>query len=73
MQYTFSAIVEHDEDGYWARCPDLQGCYAQGRTYDEALDNLREAVALHLDDRQTLGVDIAAAETITLIPTESPR
>jgi hypothetical protein len=36
LQYHFSAIVGHDTDGHWARCPELQGCYAQGDTYEAA-------------------------------------
>ena len=70
VQYHFSAIVGHDTDGYWARCPELQGCYAQGRTYEEALANLREAVGLHVEDRLAAGEDIPQVETISLITVE---
>jgi len=28
--YRFSVIVEKDKDGYFAFCPELQGCYTQG-------------------------------------------
>jgi len=44
-------VVEKDEDGYFAYCPLLQGCYTQGDTYEEALDNLRDAIRLHIEDR----------------------
>ena len=36
-QYTFSVIIEHDEDGYIASCPELTGCYTQGETYEETI------------------------------------
>ncbi len=72
VQYHFSAIVGHDVDGYWARCPELQGCYAQGDTYEEALNNLREAVALHVEDRLSCGEDIPRVEAISLITIEVP-
>lgn len=60
-QYHFSAIVEHDADGYWARCPELPGCYVQGETREEALENLREACTLHVEDRLACGEQIACA------------
>jgi hypothetical protein len=31
--YRFSVIVEKDQDGYFASCPEFQGCYTQGETY----------------------------------------
>ncbi len=44
-------IVEMDEDDYFAYCPLLQGCYTQGDTYEEAIDNLCDAIRLHIEDR----------------------
>jgi predicted RNase H-like HicB family nuclease len=72
VQYQFSAIVGHDADGYWARCPELQGCYTQGTNYEEALNNLREAVTLHVEDRLACGEEIPRVETISLITVEEP-
>ena len=43
-------IIEKDADGYFAFCPQLQGCYTQGDTYEEALAYTRDAIQLHLDD-----------------------
>ena len=62
----------YDADGYWARCPESQGWYAQGDTHEEALKNLREAVALHVEDRLSCGEDIPRVETISLITVEVP-
>ncbi len=50
-RYTFPVVIEKDEDGYFAYCPTLQGCYTQGDTYEEALANIRDAIHLHLMDR----------------------
>jgi len=72
LHYHFAAIVGHDADGYWARCPELQGCYTQGRTYEEALANLREAVGLHVEDRLVSGEEIPQVEAISLITIELP-
>ena len=50
--YEFSAVVEMDKKGYYfAYAPSLQGCYAQGKSLAEALENIREVIALHLEDR----------------------
>lgn len=43
-------VVEQGEDGYFvAHCPSLKSCWSQGRTRDEALANLREAIELYLE------------------------
>lgn len=70
VQYHLSVVVGHDSDGYWARCPELQGCYTQGRTYEEAIANLREAATLHVEDRLAAGEDVPQVEAISLITVE---
>ncbi len=43
-------ILERGEDGYIsARCPALRSCWSQGKTREEALHNIREAVELYLE------------------------
>lgn len=38
-------IIEQDEKGYYvAEAPALPGCFSQGKTYEEALDNIKEAI-----------------------------
>ncbi len=55
-KYRYTIVVERDEDGvYIASCPMLQGCYTQGETYEEALENLKDAVRLHIEARRALG------------------
>jgi predicted RNase H-like HicB family nuclease len=44
-----SVIIEHDEHGYFAYCPELKGCHTQGQTLEEVLANIREATALYLE------------------------
>ena len=43
-------VREAEEGGYWVSCPVLEGCYSQGETIDEALTNIREAIALCLEE-----------------------
>ncbi len=47
--YHFTAIVEKDEDGYFVYCPELKGCHSQGDTYEEALENIKDAIKLYLE------------------------
>ncbi len=43
-------IVEPGEDGYFvAHCPSLKSCWSQGKTREEALANIREAIELFLE------------------------
>jgi predicted RNase H-like HicB family nuclease len=43
-------IIEKDEKGYYvAEVPALPGCLSQGKTYEEALTNIREAIELWLE------------------------
>ncbi|HEX5717460.1 MAG TPA: type II toxin-antitoxin system HicB family antitoxin [Thermoanaerobaculia bacterium] len=43
-------ILEPGEDGFIvAHCPSLKSCWSQGRTREEALQNIREAIELYLE------------------------
>ena len=49
----YSIIIEAcDEGGYFAYCPILQGCHAEGETYGEAIDNVRAVIETHLELRK---------------------
>ncbi len=51
--YDFKVLLEPDETGgYVVSCPSLPGCYTQGDTIAEALDNIKEAILLCLEDLQ---------------------
>jgi predicted RNase H-like HicB family nuclease len=49
-----SVLIEKDEHGFYAWCPELKGCQSQGATIEDALANIREAIELYLE---TLPVD----------------
>jgi predicted RNase H-like HicB family nuclease len=54
--YKFTIVIERDEDGlYIASVPLLQGCYTQGDSYKEALENIKDAIKLHIEARQAIG------------------
>jgi predicted RNase H-like HicB family nuclease len=43
-------VILEREGGYVVRVPDLPGCVSQGDSREEALANIREAIALYLED-----------------------
>lgn len=46
----YRVLIEQDEDGmYVAEAPSLPGCISQGRTREEAVENIREAMAVYLE------------------------
>lgn len=48
--YNFTVVIEKDEDGYLVgSVPALKGCHTQGRTMDELLANVKEAIELCLE------------------------
>ena len=69
-KYRLACVIEKDEDGYIAYCPQLQGCYAQGDSYEEAVKNLRDAMKLHIEDRLAQKEPIPSADLINLTSIE---
>ena len=68
--YRFSVVVEKDQEGYFAFCPELQGCYTQGETYEEVLENIKDAIRLHVEDRKEVGEEIPQPESVSLTSLE---
>lgn len=61
---TFLVAVDRGEDGVWVlECPSIPGCVSRGSTREEALDNIREAIALCVDVRTERGNPITV-ETV---------
>ncbi len=66
MTSKVSVVIEKDQDGYYAWCPELKGCQSQGNTIDETLDHIREAIELYLE---TLSEDERSAALSQVILT----
>ena len=50
--FNYTVVKEKDEDGnFLAICPALQGCYSEGATKEEALEMIKDAIKLHIEDR----------------------
>ncbi len=43
-----NVIIEKDQDGFYAYCPQLKGCQSQGDTLAEVKNNIQEAIELYL-------------------------
>jgi predicted RNase H-like HicB family nuclease len=54
--FRLPVIIERDEDGVFiVECPVLQGCHSYGDTLEEALENIREAIQLCIEERVAHG------------------
>jgi predicted RNase H-like HicB family nuclease len=49
MSYKASVVIEKDGHGYYAYCPELDGCQTQGDSLEEVMGNMKEALALYLE------------------------
>jgi predicted RNase H-like HicB family nuclease len=49
MSCKVSVVIEKDEYGYYAYCPDLPGCQTQGDDLNEVVSNIKEAIELYLE------------------------
>ena len=58
----YKVLLIESEEGFAASCPALPGCWSQGRTRDEAMDNIREAIRLWLDVAEEDALRAAADE-----------
>jgi predicted RNase H-like HicB family nuclease len=52
----FTVTIKRDEDGVWVvECPAVPGCVSQGKTKEEAVENVKDAIKLCLEVRAERG------------------
>jgi len=68
--FVFPVVIEGDDDGYFVSCPVLQGCYSQGDTYEAAVENIKDAIHLHIADRLADGEEIPQNVSVSLSTVE---
>ena len=68
--FRFAVFIGKDSDGFFAICPELQGCYSQGNSYEEALKNINDAIRLHVEDRLACGEEIPQPKLASLTQVE---
>ena len=44
----YKILLEKSEEGYSVSCPGLPGCWSQGKTEDEAMENIQDAIREYL-------------------------
>ena len=55
----FNIVIDRDEDGVWiSECPSIPGCVSQGKTKEDAIKNIMEAIHLCLDVRAENGMSL---------------
>ncbi|MDX6446188.1 MAG: hypothetical protein QOH71_3262 [Blastocatellia bacterium] len=55
----FNVTIDRDEDGVFVvECPSIPGCVSQGKTKEEALENIRDAIKLCLQVRSEKGLPL---------------
>ena len=65
MMTKYLVTTEIDEDGFIvASCPSLPGCHTQGRTLEEALENIKDAIEIYVEytDEQAAKVNGSSVE-----------
>ena len=71
MSYT--VVLQQEGDGGFAvMVPSLPGCVSQGNTRDEAISNIREAIAVYLEDCRAAGEEIPTEAGREIVEVESP-
>ena len=65
-----NAVIEKDEQGYFAYIPNLKGCVSQGDTYEEALVNIKEAADLYLENLKKDEIILLEAKNTIIAPIE---
>ena len=57
--FRFQVVIEQDEDGWYvADVPALQGCHSQGKTFEEALEKVREVISMCIEELREQGEPI---------------
>ena len=61
---TTRQVILHlaEEGGYWVEMPSLPGCFSQGETKEEALENIKEAIAFYVEDMLAAGEEVPSPE-----------
>lgn len=53
----FNVMISEGEDGWYViECPSLPGCISQGKTVEEALENIKEAIEIYLEPEESIKV-----------------
>lgn len=66
MSKVYTVIIEKDQyEGYVASVPGLPGCYSQGDTMEETLENIKDAISLYLEDLRESKKEVYIPEIVS--------
>ncbi|KAF5081910.1 MULTISPECIES: type II toxin-antitoxin system HicB family antitoxin [Methanoculleus] len=65
MEFTV-VIQKAEEGGFWAEVPALPGCYSQGETVEETMENIREAIEGHVEALRQEGQGVPLEEDLII-------
>ena len=61
-------VISRGEDGYWvAECPSLPGCLSQGRTREDAIENIKQAIEGYVAALEEDGLPVPEDHFDTLV------
>lgn len=70
MNITYPALCHYEDGCYWCEFPDLSGCFSQGKTIQEILDNAKEALECHIEHFFENDKPLPSASEITSLHAE---
>lgn len=69
--YEFPVVIEKDSDGsFFAVVPSLQGCYTSGKTFVEALENIKNVITLVVEDMKSTHQAIPVRKPVSFMSVE---
>jgi antitoxin HicB len=60
MEYKIVLEPDAEDGGYVVHCPTLPGCYSEGDTREEAIENIREAIEAYIESLKKDNLPIPA-------------
>ncbi len=65
-----NAIIEKDNDGYFAFVPEFKGCVSQGESFEEAKANIKEAIELYMESMNKEELNLLLSKDYAIAPIE---
>jgi predicted RNase H-like HicB family nuclease len=53
----YKVRLQKSDEGYAIWCPGLPGCWSQGETEEEALENIKDAISTYLETVEEINLD----------------
>lgn len=70
MKYTYPAVFHAEDDGFWVEFSDISGCFSQGDTETDALQNASEALEAYIGECLDENKSLPAPSDIQKIKTD---